>query len=104
MDEALKGIKFEGYKLVAGKGKRSITDMDKAETALTDAMYFDIYKPKEMLPLTELEKGLSKKVVAEVIGDLIIKSEGKPALVPESDKRKEMELHTSVEEDFKEDV
>ena len=104
LEEALKGTKFEGYKLVAGRGTRSITDMDKAEAALTDAMYFDIYKPKEMLTLTALEKDLGKKVVAEVIGKLITKSEGKPALVPESDKRQEMELHTSVEEDFKEDV
>jgi hypothetical protein len=103
LSEALNGAKFPGYKLVSSRGRRFITDDVKAEESLIDSMYVDIYKPQEMKSLTELEKQLGKGTVNDVIGDLINKAAGKPTLVPESDKRPEMQSTTSAQDDFKED-
>ena len=47
-----------------------------------------------------MEKLLGKKKFAEILKGLVEKPQGKPALVPESDKRSEM---NTAQEDFKED-
>jgi len=45
-----------------------------------------------------MEKQLGKKKFAEILKGLVEKSQGKPALVPESDKKPEM---NTTQEDFK---
>ena len=84
---ALKGEEIPGFKIVEGRSNRKIVDMEKAAEALAAEGYTDIYKPKDLLALGALEKLVGKSKLAEAIGDYIIKPEGKPALVPNSDKR-----------------
>lgn len=88
--EALKGKKWKGLKLVAGRSTRKITDEEKAIDLLKAGGYTDVYKPQELKTLTALEKLVGKKNLAELLKGVIEKPEGKPTLVPQSDRRKEI--------------
>ena len=48
-------------------------------------------KPRELKTITDLEKIIGKKRFAEICGEWIDKPQGKPTLVPESDKRPELD-------------
>ena len=75
--------------MVAGRSIRKISDPQAVMLTL-DMEGFDesqYTKPKELLALGALEKLVGKKELAALIGDYIVKPEGKPTLVPESDKR-----------------
>ena len=100
MGKALSGSKWPGMKLVAGRSARKITDEAAAAASLMAAGYSDIYRPRSLRTLTDLEKLCGKKKLAEVLGANIQRTKGKPALVPESDKRPELEIST-VMDDFK---
>ena len=52
---------------------------------------------KKLLGVTALEKLLGKSRFNEIIGQYIVKPQGKPTLVPESDKRE------PIGSDFKEE-
>ncbi|MEK3887479.1 DUF2800 domain-containing protein [Bacillus sp. FSL K6-3431] len=96
------GVKFPGYKLVEGRSNRKYSDSEAVADLLLEKEFKpdDIYKPKEIKTITALEKVLGKKVFVEVLGDLIVKPPGKPALVPESDKRSELNSAESAAADF----
>jgi hypothetical protein len=89
--EALKGHKWPGFKVVAGRSNRKITDAVKAVKLLRGAGYTDdvIYKPLELQTITDLEKTITKKKFGELLGSVVEKPPGKPTLVPEDDKRPE---------------
>ena len=70
---------------------------------LTEAGYQEIYKPQELQGITAMEKLIGKKKFAELLDGLIEKPEGKPALVPETDKRPELNKADAIREDFNED-
>ena len=91
LDEALKGHKWPGYKVVEGRSNRKITDEAKAVKLLRKAGYNDdvIYKPLEMQGITALEKTLTKKKFAALLKSVVEKPPGKPTLVPEEDERPE---------------
>ncbi len=59
-----------------------------------------IYKPQELQTLTALEKGVGKKKLAAILGDLIEKPKGKPTLVELSDKRPELNLSKEMADEF----
>lgn len=88
--QALNGVKYPGYKLVAGKSNRVITDKESAAYLLGGFDEDKIFKPAELKGIGDLEKVLGKKDFTAILGHLIIKPEPKPALVPESDKRPEL--------------
>lgn len=80
------GKHWEGFKLVEGRTNRKYTDEASVITAARAAGYTDIFK-KSLIPITEMEKLMGKKTFASVLGGLIVKPQGKPTLVPASDKR-----------------
>lgn len=94
LQAALDGRRFAGWKLVEGKSVRKFTD-DACVAARVEAAGIDPYE-KKMLGLTALEKKLGKKDFQNLLSDLVVRSQGKPILVPESDKRAEMNI-ASVE-------
>lgn len=102
LEQALKGTRFPGWKLVEGRSNRKYEDEELVKMRLLDAGYRkdDILKPEELLGITALEKFLGKKCFAEKLGDLIIRPAGKPVLVVESDKRPELSTTTSAKDDF----
>src|SRR5665648_154367 len=94
---ALIGKQWSGYKLVEGRSNRKYAD----ETAVAEAVStagFDPYERK-VLGITAMTSLIGKKRFEEVLGGYIEKPQGKPTLVPESDKRPA--IHTA-QQDFNE--
>ena len=100
LEEALKGHRWPGFKVVEGRSNRKITNEAKAVKLLRKAGYTDdvIYKPLEMQTITALEKLVTKKKFGELLGSVVEKPPGKPTLVPEDDKRPEYDpVHSEFE-------
>ena len=95
---ALDGRKIAGWKLVEGKSFRKFVD-DNAVAARVEVAGFDPYE-KKMLGLTALERLMGKKNFTNLLSDLVVRPQGKPILVPVSDRRPEMSL---AKEEFAED-
>ena len=60
----------------------------------------EIYKPQELIGITEMTKLIGKAKFEKLLSDLIVKPEGKPTLVPESDKRPAISTADSARSDF----
>jgi len=106
-EKALSGEKqWPGYKLVEGTSRRTITDPDAAAKTLLDNGYKeeDIFKPRELEGITNLQKVLGKKGVAEYLEAYIENPEGKPTLVPESDKRPAINTVETMMNEFEDEV
>ncbi|WP_338841962.1 DUF2800 domain-containing protein [Paenibacillus glucanolyticus] len=97
--QAKAGARIPSWKLVEGRSNRSITDKAAARKALESAeLEAEKYlKPQELLGIGDLEKKIGKKELASLLDGLIVKPPGKPVLVPETDKRPEL---NSVDQDF----
>lgn len=89
LEQALSGVAYKGYKVVAGRSVRRITDTDAVCNILSDHGYGaeTFLKPRELKSITDLEKMVGKKKFTELAGNYIEKPQGKPTLVPETDKR-----------------
>ncbi|MED3648530.1 DUF2800 domain-containing protein [Halalkalibacterium halodurans] len=96
------GAKFSGWKLVEGRSNRKYTDEKAVKDRLLSSGYVEdeIFKPREVLGISAMEKTIGKKKFAELLEGLVIKPSGKPTLVPESDKRPELNSIDSAIEDF----
>ena len=106
-EKALSGEKqWPGYKLVEGTSRRTITDPDAAAKTLLDNGYKeeDIYKPRELEGITNLQKVLGKKGVTKYLEAFIDKTEGKPTLVPDSDKRPAINTVETMMNEFEDEV
>lgn len=98
LQQAISGKEWNGWKLVEGRSNRKYTN----ETAVADAVSnagFDPYDHK-VLGVIAMQKLLGKSRFDELLTAYIEKPQGKPTLVPESDKRPVM--HTS-KNDFMEE-
>ena len=106
-EKALSGEKqWPGYKLVEGTSRRTITDPEAAAKTLLDNGYKeeDIFKPRELEGITNLQKVLGKKGVSEYLEAYIDKPEGKPTLVPDSDKRPAINTVETMMNEFDDEV
>jgi len=86
LTKALEGKEWSGFKLVEGRSVRKYADEDAVVIAANSAGYHDIYK-KTLISITEMERLMGKAEFAKVLGALITKPQGKPTLVPDTDKR-----------------
>lgn len=93
----LNGEKIEGYKVVAGRSNRKISEPMKLAEILTAEGLDDtmIYRPRELRTLGDLEKMVGKARFGEIAQDCIVKPMGAPTLVKSSDKRQEYSVLTS---------
>lgn len=85
LQAAVSGKQWHGLKLVEGRSNRIYAD----ETAVVEAVNAAGFNPYEhkVLGITAMQKLLGKSQFDQVLGNLIEKPQGKPTLVPESDKR-----------------
>lgn len=88
LSAALAGREITGFKVVEGRGSREWNDQDAAfqtlqQRGVAEALLWE----RKPCSVAGLEKALGKKVFAEAAEGLVIKKPGKPALVPDSDKR-----------------
>lgn len=86
--QAISGKTWTGWKLVEGRSNRKYTN-DAAVASAVENAGFDPYE-KKLLGVTAMQKLLGKARFEEVLAGLIEKPQGKPTLVPESDKRPAM--------------
>lgn len=100
LEQALSGVEYDGYKVVEGRSNRKITDPE-AVMKLLDGQGFareSYIRPTELQTITNLERNIGKKRFCELCKDYIDKPQGKPTLVPVSDKRPAL---NPAEEDFR---
>lgn len=81
------GEKVKGYKLVAGRSSRKWSNTDKAFNILSEHYNADQLETRKFITVPQAEK-LTGKAKFSDFDDLVVKSEGKPTIAPESDKRK----------------
>lgn len=87
---ALSGRRIPGYKLVEGRSSRDWSDQDKAfETMQARGIPEALLYERKPVSVAGLEKALGKADFNKNAADLVARKPGKPALVPESDKRQE---------------
>ena len=84
--KALAGKEWTGFKLVEGRSVRKFTDERAVVKAANEAGYHDIYK-QTLISITEMERLMGKAEFSKVLGALVTKPQGKPTLVPDTDKR-----------------
>lgn len=89
LQQALNGTEYAGFKIVEGRSVRKIINPEAVATALNANLYNvdDYMKPRELRSIGDLEKLVGKKHFTELCGEWIDKPQGKPTLVPDSDKR-----------------
>ena len=97
LQQAISGKVWTGFKLVEGRSNRKYVN-DAAVAAAVEKAGFDPYEQK-LLGITAMQKLLGKARFEEVLAGLIEKPQGKPTLVPESDKRPAM---NNAKSDFNE--
>ena len=95
LKQALSGKAWNGFKVVEGRSVRRYTD-EEAVAKAVQAEKLDPYEHK-LLGITAMTKLLGRTRFDELLGQFIEKPQGKPALVPLSDKRPPM---NSAAEDF----
>ena len=98
LQKALSGETFPGFKVVEGRSNRKYTNENAVAEKVKDAGY-DPYE-HSVLGITAMTKLLGKTKFNELLSELVHKPQGKPVLVPESDRRKPM--NTAIN-DFKEE-
>ena len=98
LQQAISGKEWHGWKLVEGRSNRRYTNETAVAGAVTGAG-FDPYEHK-VLGVTAMQKLLGKSRFEELLAAYIEKPQGKPTLVPESDKRPAM---NTAKNDFMEE-
>ena len=98
LNQALSGVRYPGFKLVAGRSNRKYADEAAVARVVSEAGY-DPYD-KKLVGITEMTKRLGKKRFEELLNGLLIKPEGKPVLVPVTDTRPEL---NNAKNDFMEE-
>jgi hypothetical protein len=91
LTEALKGVRFDGWKVVEGRSNRRYTD-ESAVAKAVSGIGLDPYEHK-VLGITAMTSLLGGKRFEETLGGLIEKPQGKPVLVPFADKRQEITVN-----------
>lgn len=98
LQQAISGKEWRGWKLVEGRSNRRYTNEAAVQQAVTRAG-FDPFEHK-LLGITAMQKMLGKARFDELLAAFIEKPQGKPTLVPESDKRPAM---NTAKSDFMEE-
>lgn len=98
LNQALnQGVKFPGFKVVEGRAIRKYTNEAAVAEACAKAGVSDVFEQK-LKTITALEKQLGKPRFSELVGHLVHKPAGKPALVPDADKRPTLTLRDAATE------
>ena len=99
--QALAGVEYDGWKVVEGRSNRRYIN----ETAAADVVKQEGFDPFEhkILGITAMTKLLGKAKFDKLLGNLVEKPKGRPALVPASDRRPAMNNAANAADDFKEE-
>ncbi|MBU0278734.1 MULTISPECIES: DUF2800 domain-containing protein [unclassified Gemella] len=92
---------WSGYKLVEGRSIRKFKDEEQVAKIAQENGYTNIYR-QSLITLTDMQKLMGRDKFNELLGNYIYKPQGKPTLVPITDKRKTFIMHNAKQE-FKEE-
>lgn len=96
----MEGKTIPGWKVVEGRSTRQFTSIDEAFNVLKqDGIDEAVLYERKPITLTAVEKLLGKAKFNKLLGNYVAKSEGKPTLVPESDKREPLK-RPNAQDDF----
>lgn len=98
LTRALSGKTWSGFKVVEGRSNRRYKSPERVAEVITQAG-FDPFE-KKLLGITAMQKLIGKTRFEELLTDLIEKPQGKPTLVPDTDKRPAL---ATAKDDFKEE-
>lgn len=84
--QAQAGTTIPGFKVAAGRSVRRYADEQAVAEAAKQAGFTDIWD-KKLIGITAMQRLMGRATFTEVLGGLVVKPDGKPTLVPESDKR-----------------
>ena len=101
LQQAVSGKEWKDLKLVEGRSNRKYVN-DKAVAEKIENAGYDPYE-KKVIGITAMTKMLGKTKFEELLSGLIEKPQGKPTLVPMSDKRPAMKKSAEAANDFKEE-
>lgn len=95
------GEEVPGWKLVEGRSNRKFASEMEVTTILQTQENPDrFFTPRKVLSPSKVEKELGPKKFKELLGDKVVKPNGKPTMVPESDKRPPMDPHAAAQASF----
>ncbi len=98
LQKALKGHKWDGYKVVRNTGRRAWKSEKEAIQGLQCLMLpEEHYMTKSLKTLTAIEKSIGKPTFRKFMSKLIVKKEGNLTLAPESDDRQPVTVETAAE-------
>ncbi len=100
LKQAISGKEWSDWKLVEGRSVRKYLN-EKAVAETVENAGFDPYE-KKVIGITAMTKMLGKSKFEELLSGFIEKPQGKPTLVPMSDKRPAMK--NTAKDDFKEEI
>ena len=98
LQQAISGKEWSGWKLVEGRSTRKYTN-EALVASTVESAGFDPYEHK-VLGITSMQKMLGKTRFEELLAPYLEKPQGKPTLVPASDKRPAM---NTAKNDFMEE-
>lgn len=98
LEQAMEGTAYDGFKLVEGRSNRKYTDEQAVIERLSKNYKEDAYLERKLLAITKLEKAIGKKQFQNLLAEYVVKPQGKPTLVPESDKRPALGADTAQSE------
>ena len=101
LQQAVAGKQWKDWKIVEGRSNRKYTD-EEAVAQIVNAAGYDPCEHK-VLGITAMTKLLGKKKFEDLLSAFIKKPQGKPTLVPMSDKRPAMNKSAEAANDFKEE-
>lgn len=94
------GDGIPGYKVVEGRSLSKIKDTTRAmERLASTGLPEDSYSSVQLKSITELKRTLRPAGFEALLGDLVVKGEGKPTVVAVSDKRPAIDI--SIANEFK---
>lgn len=95
--EAMRGKKWEGYKLVEGRTARKIVDPDKVRNILLKEYLEDEVLNISLKGITDLEKLMGKKVFTAKLGKYVKSQPGAPKLVPDNHPGKDYDVSSDFD-------
>ena len=100
-DQAVKGTDVPGYKVVAGKSNRKITDEKGMRLKLLELGYTEKqFEKVSMFGIPDLEKLVGKATLEKDLKEYWTKPEGAPTLVPSDDPRPAIDPDKRAQLDF----
>lgn len=99
LNEAINGNEIPGFKVVEGRSLRRWISEDKVKEAIKNSIYnLEDFTESKLISVSKAEALMGKTTFKELLAPLVEKGDGKPTLVPLSDKRESFTSNISLKD------